>query len=66
VPKVYEQYDIDEDLLYQLASGSSDDSDYWNTVHEFFEKVKDKDDIYLTTKQHDWLEKIEDGLSRRG
>jgi len=64
--KVCDIFDIDEDLLYDLASGDSDDSDYWNSSHTFYEQVKDKDAVYLTHKQRSWLTKIEDGLAERG
>lgn len=56
---VKDDFDIDADLLYQ----KSQENDYWNSAHSFYEDVKEKPTNNLTDRQRNWLIKIEDKLN---
>lgn len=52
--KVKDEFDIDVDEVYEKSM----DNDYWKSVEDFYEDIKDKDVTELTGKQTRWLEKI--------
>lgn len=52
-------YDIDEDALALKA----DENEYWASCYKFYKENKERKVAFLSQKQRDWLEKIQDGLS---
>lgn len=52
---VKDRFDIDEEKLEEL----SDEGGYWAQSWKFYMEVKDRDTSTLSSKQMDWLHKIE-------
>jgi len=54
--KVSDAYDIDEDTLAELSEAN----DYWEKSFKFYTDVKNKTIEELTSKEVDWLDRIND------
>jgi len=59
--KVCDAYDIDEDALSELSEAN----DYWVKSSKFYNDVKNKTMGELTSKQIDWLDRINDDYMKQ-